>query len=150
MTDNAIELARRVAKGVGLDPALVCAIVEQESSWDSFAVRYEQGFFDCYVQPSAAGGAVRPSTSTEARCRAFSWGLMQIMGQCAREMGFDGPYLSELLEPAIGLQFGCKLLARKLELAGGDVERALDLWNGGANPAYSSQVMARIEKYRNG
>jgi hypothetical protein len=30
-----------------------------------------------------------------------------------------------------------------------DTTRALQLWNGGANPDYATQVLARVEKYRN-
>lgn len=140
--------AQEVARKAGLDPALVCAIVEQESSWNTLAIRYEPQFFARYVAPLVGSDEMKPATETESRSRAFSWGLMQILGQCARETGFEGLYLSELLQPQVGLKFGCKLLARELERAGGDVKRALQLWNGGANANYASAVMARMGKYR--
>ncbi len=140
--------AQEVARKAGLDPALVSAIVEQESSWNTLAIRYEPQFFARYVAPLVGSDEMKPATETESRSRAFSWGLMQILGQCARETGFEGLYLSELLQPQVGLKFGCKLLARELERAGGDVKRALQLWNGGANANYASAVMARMGKYR--
>lgn len=140
--------AQAAARNAGLDPALVCAIVEQESSWNALAIRYEPQFFASYIAPLVGSDEVKPATETESRSRAFSWGLMQILGQCAREMGFDGLYLSELLQPVVGLEFGCKLLARELRRAGGDVKRALQLWNGGANPSYALAVIARMDNYR--
>jgi soluble lytic murein transglycosylase-like protein len=142
-----VSVAQEIARNAGLDPALVCAVVEQESSWNTLAIRYEPQFFVRYVAPLVGGEQLKRPTETELRSRAFSWGLMQILGQCAREMGFEGLYLSELLQPAVGLKFGCKLLVRKLGQAGGDVSRALQLWNGGANPDYAPEVIARIDKY---
>ena len=51
-----IDLARRIASEHGLDPALVCAVVEQESSWNPWAVRYEPGFLSRYVAPLYTAG----------------------------------------------------------------------------------------------
>ncbi len=42
-------LARKAAAAQALDPALVCAVVEQESSWNPWAIRYEPVFFSKYV-----------------------------------------------------------------------------------------------------
>jgi soluble lytic murein transglycosylase-like protein len=36
-----IALARKAAAAQSLDPALVCAVVEQESAWNPWAMRYE-------------------------------------------------------------------------------------------------------------
>src|SRR5712692_9451618 len=87
-------------------------------------------------------------TRTEAAARALSWGLMQVMGQVAREAGFAGASLAELCDPAAGLEVGCRVLAHKLAAAEGNVTRALLLWNGGGNPAYPQQVLDRAKKYR--
>jgi soluble lytic murein transglycosylase-like protein len=40
---NLVLLARR-AEEEGLEPALVCAVVEQESNWNPWAIRYEPRF----------------------------------------------------------------------------------------------------------
>ena len=68
---------------------------------------------------------------------------MQVMGQVAREMGFDATFLSTLCDPEQNLAVGCKLLRKKLDAVDGDVTRGLMAWNGGANPAYPGQVLAR-------
>ena len=44
-------------------------------------------------------------------------------------------FLAELCDPETGLEFGCIHLERKLHQAHSDVKRALQLWNGGWNPA---------------
>jgi hypothetical protein len=59
-----IELAKTVAMNHSLDPALICAVVEQESSWNPFAIRYEPEFYLHYVRPLAGLSA------TEAYARA--------------------------------------------------------------------------------
>jgi soluble lytic murein transglycosylase-like protein len=38
-TTEIVVLARTIASEHGLDPALVCAVVEQESAWDAHAIR---------------------------------------------------------------------------------------------------------------
>jgi soluble lytic murein transglycosylase-like protein len=70
---------------------------------------------------------------------------MQVMGQVAREAGFAGHFLSELCEPHAGIDIGCKVLKGKLARAAGDVEKGLLYWNGGGNPEYAKQVMARMK-----
>jgi len=215
-----IALARAAAAAHSLDPALVCAVCEQESTWNPWAIRFEPEFFARYISPQLA--PVAPTSSgrgpsecavpqprgpgkmaatqklsvTEAYARAFSWGLMQVMGQVAREHNFNsagipacvslpslglatapttstaaqksssvipspddlhraegsrccfssGP-LSALCDPATGLDVGCRVLAAKLASAHSDVPRALQLWNGGANPNYAAEVLARVAKY---
>jgi soluble lytic murein transglycosylase-like protein len=210
--DSLIALARAAALAHSLDPALVCAVVEQESAWNPWAIRYEPGFLARYVAPLFTAGKI---SATEAYARSFSWGLMQVMGQVAREHGFGsspsdsaviprrlaaegypaaqcdagvagaphagssaaphqenvviqsppqrakdllfsapgnsanaGHSLAELCDPAVGLDVGCRVLAHKLAAAGGIVERALQLWNGGANPDYAAQVLVRLPRYR--
>jgi soluble lytic murein transglycosylase-like protein len=140
-----MDLARTAANVHGLECALVCAVVEQESNWDTWSVRYEPEFMTRYITPLLDAGTVK--TMTEAMERATSFGLMQVMGQVARENGFAGRWLTQLCDPAIGLDIGCKVLRAKLDRAGGDVHTALLHWNGGADPAYPAEVLARLSKY---
>ena len=140
-TTEIVTLARTIAYEHGLDPALVCAVVEQESAWDAHAIRYEPGFRNRYVAPLNL-------PATEEIARSISWGLLQVMGQVAREHGFQGPFLSSMCDPAVGLAIGCTVLAAKLAAGAGNVPRGLTLWNGGGNPDYSAQVLARVARYR--
>ena len=105
-------LAQRAAEAEGLDAALVCAVVEQESGWNPWAMRYEPAFFAKYVAPLYTNNKVG---ATEAYARGISWGLMQVMGQTAREKGASSLYLSTLCDPAVGLAVGCRILRQKLE-----------------------------------
>src|SRR5579859_3807686 len=139
-----VALARKAAASQSLDPALVCAVIEQESSWNPWAMRYEPAFFAKYVAHLFTNNKI---TASEAYARGFSWGLMQIMGQVAREMGFDGMFLSALCDPEQGLAIGCKLLRKKIDAMNGDTTRGLLAWNGGGNPAYPAQVLARRAHY---
>ncbi len=142
--DQLVALARRAAAAQSLDPALVCAVVEQESAWNPWAMRYEPLFFAKYVSSLYTNNKVNAS---EAYARGFSWGLMQVMGQVARESGFDALFLSALCDPEQGLAIGCKVLRKKFDVMAGDTTRALFAWNGGGNPAYPAQVLARKPHY---
>jgi soluble lytic murein transglycosylase-like protein len=149
-----VALARAAAAAHGLDPALICAICEQESAWNPWAFRYEPAFFTHYIQPMVDAGTIPAvpgiSAGTEARARAFSWGLMQVMGEVAREHGFIDASLASICNPATAVDVGCRVFAAKLDAANGDTNRALQLWNGGGNPNYAAQVLARVPNYQQG
>jgi soluble lytic murein transglycosylase-like protein len=139
--DELIALARSTAQRHQLDSALVCAVIEQESAWDSLAIRYEPGFRTLYVAP------LRLPPSEEI-ARSISWGLMQVMGQVAREHDFSGKFLSALCDPETGIEIGCRVLSAKLAAASNDILRGLQRWNGGANAEYAAQVLARVSAYK--
>lgn len=139
-----LAIAQAKAATHRLDAALVCAVVEQESDWNPWAIRYEPAFLAGYVAKLVTGGKIHDPT--EEMARAFSWGLMQVMGEVAREAGYAG-HLARLCEPETGLEIGCRVLAAKLAESRGDVRRGLQLWNGGADPAYADQVLARAAAY---
>jgi soluble lytic murein transglycosylase-like protein len=120
-----------------LDAALVQAVCEQESGWEPWAIRFEPAFKARYVDP-------QNHEPTEAVARSISWGLMQIMGEVARELGYKG-HLAQLCDPGVGLEWGCKHLANKLKNT--DIHTGLQHWNGGGNPHYADQVIARMSKY---
>lgn len=141
MDDSLVQLAKQTATKYGLDPALVCAVVEQESNWNPWASRFEPRFLARYIEPLGL------KDTTEVQARAFSYGLMQLMGQVARELGWKGPIL-QLTDPAVNLVLGCQHLANKLKAAGGDITQGLLKWNGGAAQDYPTQVLARVDKYK--
>jgi soluble lytic murein transglycosylase-like protein len=128
----------------GLDPAIVAAVCEQESAWDPFAVRFEPGFLQRYVKPA---NPVAPTTMEIMR--ACSFGLMQIMGEVAMEFGWRGYYLTDLCDPAKGVDYGCKKLQKCFFVHGNIDDTALLAYNGGGNPNYGAQVLARVKNYQN-
>lgn len=135
--------ARVAAEAHGLDPALVCAICHHESgNWKPWAARYEPHFYGKYVVQ------IQGISDTEKTLRATSFGLMQIMGQVAREFGFQGDYLTELLDPTTNLEFGCRKLAKCMDRARGDVRQALLQYNGGADKGYPDRVLQYLSKYK--
>lgn len=141
------QLAIAAAQAHGLDPVLVQAVAEQESNWNPWAIRYEPAFLARYETPLKL-------SPTESTARSISWGLMQIMGEVAREHGYAGN-LAQLCDPATGLEYGCRKLKecviRANQGAHADdydpVYAALEYWNGGSNPDYGKQVQARMPKY---
>ena len=126
----------------GLDVAMVCAVCEQESSWNTFAMRYEPAFFDHYI------ASMTGLSATERVARATSYGLMQVMGQTAREFGFSGQFISELCDPNVGIEMGCRKLQKCFSIHGAD-ESGLLCYNGGSNPNYGQEVLARVSRYQN-
>jgi soluble lytic murein transglycosylase-like protein len=138
-----IEQAKQRAAVYSLDLALVCAVCEQESEWDTYAIRFEPAFEKKYIHP-----ALPQAPTTEEIAKAMSFGLMQVMGEVARERGFKGKFLSSLCDPDIGLHVGCEYLKHIMDNHSGDVTASLQRWNGGGNPNYAAEVMARMGKYR--
>ena len=139
-----IKVARATAKLHALPEALVCAMCEHESGgWNTWAARYEPAFFKRYIHPA------HPDTpTTEEIDAAESFGLMQIMGCTARELGFKGKYFTELCDPGVGIEYGCRKLNKCIAAHPGDVSAALLAYNGGSNPAYPALVLALLPKYQ--
>lgn len=135
-------------KEFGLPAGVLGAVIAQESSGNPYATRYEPGFFAKYIEfrPRVKLGGTWPSgvsEDTERHGRATSWGLMQIIGQTAREMGFEGIYFTELSEPALGVRFGAKLLKRKLEVYGPDLSQAISAYNAGTPTSSNIETYVR-------
>jgi soluble lytic murein transglycosylase-like protein len=131
----------------GLAIEIVCAVCEQESSWDTNAVRFEPAFETRYIHP-----ALPAAPTTLEMTKAMSFGLMQIMGETAIEFGFkfgvDGRFLTALCIPDVGVDFGCRKLRRCFDLHGGDPELSLLAYNGGSNTSYGREVLARVPAYQ--
>lgn len=107
MWDTEIQAA---ATKYHLPVGLVHAIVSVESGGNPWAIRYEPGFQRLYLDGRSWRVFGPVSHETELNARATSWGLMQVMGQVARERGYEGAFLSELCKPEAGLEYGCRQL----------------------------------------
>ena len=150
-------IIKEKASEYGLDPKLIAAIIYQESSGNIWSSRYENGFYEQYIdhlnRRTLPGHVPRflPTLATEKRLRATSWGLMQIMGETAREHGFEARYLNKLARPKLNIEIGCKYLRHLMDITNNDTSKALLKWNGGGNPNYPQLVLAHIRSgaYRN-
>jgi len=144
----------QVALQYGLNSALVEAIVLTESGGDPWAMRYEPGYrwmvnartrqpfrsmssLEAHAATAPADFPSMPhlSSDTEWTQQRTSWGLMQVMGALARELGSRDRFLSTLCDPLVGLRYGCRHLASLLAWSKGDRERAIRAYNGGRGGA---------------
>lgn len=140
-----------------LDPAIIDALIQQESLGDPWAFRYEPGFYKRYLghlSRSDLNGHVPkrlPTIESEKVARSTSFGLMQIMGETARGAGFDKDYLSELFDPEINIELGCKFFRSLLDKYTDEetdkdtaYRTALLRYNGGGDPSYPDKVLSRV------
>lgn len=155
-------LIRAGAAAHGLEPALVAAVIEQESNGGlnprsgahdpRQLYRYEPGFWSRYLAGKPAWAPPRGvAVDTWARRVSSSYGLMQVMYPTAREHGLPAPPVAEpesLLQPTLGITLGAKILAAFLRRSSGDWTAALLRWNGGARREYAAEVLARVERFR--
>lgn len=118
-------------------------------------MRFEPLFYQTYigVKPLTSLPGTREkgaSEMTERQGRATSFGLCQVMGELARELGFTGPFLSQLCDPVIGVHYAALHLGNKLEKYG-NLEDALSAYNAGAPTSTNRQnyVQPIIERMRN-
>jgi hypothetical protein len=95
---------------------LLLAFIKQESNGYPWAIRYEPAFNKWLkervsLETSNYNGHV--SKDTELIMRSCSFGLMQILGQTAREVGFKPAYLTELCDPGVNIYWCTKFLYLK-------------------------------------
>ncbi|MGH7186957.1 MAG: lytic transglycosylase domain-containing protein, partial [Pseudomonadota bacterium] len=128
---NAVRHWSRVM-GVSIDPALVRAVIQQESS----------------------GGRVDMSLEPGGR---RSYGPMMVLDSTARGYGVSDP--TRLREPGLGIWYGVRVLGDELRRFGGDVGRALAAYNGGpragrgtpgafSNQTYVNTVLGYYRQFR--
>ena len=88
----------------GVDGNLACAIAETESYFNELAVRFEANWKYLKAVESFARYA-QISQDSERILQMCSWGMMQVMGSVARELGHRANLL-ELTKPEVGVRFG--------------------------------------------
>ena len=151
-------LVTEECKRQGLEPFLVHSIIQVESSQDPWVIRYEPNFkWTLPVAKSmnfAKGWGV--NLETEMIAQKTSWGLMQVMGAVARELGLVGP-LTKLITPEVGIEYGCKQLKR-LKERNKKFEDLVSAYNMGTakkdskgkylNQNYVTKVLAFYDNYK--
>lgn len=158
------------APAYNFDPKLIFAVClqEGEKEKDNFepdVARLEQGFYRKYVESKND-----LATTTEVLLAA-SYGVMQMLGESLREVKyFDWYYmkfkdiykltnpLSEIAVPkAINyycehldsmIEWGCAWMSKKRDLAKGDINRMLDLWNGCSDGSYHKEVLQKLKNIK--
>lgn len=135
-------------KRYGLDFNLVCAIIQHESGGVPFKTRYEAHTDKYVMHPRDYASKLGISAETETVAQKHSYGLMQLMGYCARELSFDD-YLVKLCNPEIGLEFSCRKLKKIFQWSLVREESdAIAAWNWG-NPAKDKTGMYKAQHYLN-
>jgi hypothetical protein len=142
-----LALVDPAAKKNGLDFWTLVAQIEKESSGNPLAMRHEPDFRWFYPR------GAHP-TGDELEFQRSSWGLLQIMGATARELGYTAPatpWPSSPLknDPVTALDLGCRYLAGELKRYG-NLRDALSAYNSGhATPnnfgAYVEPILERAD-----
>jgi soluble lytic murein transglycosylase-like protein len=121
------------------DADLFAAQIQQESSGDPWAFRFEPAFFRRYIRDNPQA-RTPPEYGPLAAC---SYGLMQIMLETACSIGF-AMRPEQLFVPEVNLEYGSTYLRQLLDRYHGDVQKALAAYNGGPGavvngPPYRTQ-----------
>ena len=150
-----IEMITEKSRQADLPPEMILAIIETESDGNPYAATYHANYSWINMQTKRPA-ACHPNT--ESVLQRTAWGLMQIMGATARDMGFD-EWLTELTIPVVNIAIGMKYLAglseRYLESHG--IDGVIAAYNAGSpkktadgkyrNQAYVDKVKNLMLKY---
>lgn len=142
-----------VGRGMGIDPFLLGGLICQESGGDTWSTRPEPYFrwvLGRKVEQLPPLRRLLPQWRTpeqDAYMQRISFGLCQVMGAVARELGLSG-YLTRLCDPYVGIFYGAKHLARQLKRCNGDIRQALLRYNGGGNREYPDKVLVWADRLK--
>ena len=133
----------------GITPSLLAALAWKESSFDPFAwnpepryqylVNVRTGLPFRRLSPAEIASSTPPSDfptvcgdpDNEWQAQRASWGLCQLMGAVARELGFHGPYLPALVKPDVNLDLGAHHLSKQIARFGTAAD-GLSAYNAGS------------------
>lgn len=101
-----VSLVKQECKRRELDSVLICSIIDTESSFNPYAIRYEPRSMRT-VAAKACAKVNRISEDTEEMAQHFSWGMGQILGSTARWLGFRD-LLSSLCDAKTGIFWCCE------------------------------------------
>lgn len=150
------DLIVSAAEKFRIDANLIRAIARVESNLDNWSVRYEPTL---KLANDVTGYAQKNliTYATEEVLQHMSFGLMQILGVVARDLGFTDK-LVMLCIPEIGLFYGCKQLQRLQQRYGEDEASVISAYNAGTakktdggmyiNQSYIDKVYGELLKLR--
>lgn len=104
------DIIEDVADAENVPATILAAIIQTESSGNRFAIRFEPGYKYLFqTRENAQDNRITEATETVMQMTSF--GLTQVMGAVARELGLKGP-IFQLLEPQVNITYCAKLLKR--------------------------------------
>jgi hypothetical protein len=141
---------KKTAEQFALDWLLVKAVCIKESGLDTWKVRFEPNW-KYRDRPEFFAKKNNISLETEINCQKMSWGLMQVMGTVAHELGYYED-LTKLLQPSLGLFYGCKKLAALIKRHN-DLPTSLAAYNAGsgnikAGSGYAKSVISIYDELK--
>ena len=150
-----LSLIVSTARGAQVPPEVALGIIKIESGGDRYAAKINPTYPYMMMQAKRPAGC---SVDVERLFQKTAWGLMQVMGATARELGFDG-WLSELVVPETNVRLGIEFLGRKMSqhLERDGIEGVVAAYNGGAprrrpdgkfvNQTYVDRVMEAAKRF---
>lgn len=127
----------------GVEPSLIAAIIQTESSGNPLMLRAEPKY-EYLVTPARFAERLGITKETEIACQKLSWGHMQLMGGTARELGFEG-HLCQLLFPSYNINYGTMYFASRLKKYK-FMRLAIATYNSGS-PVYNPDGELKNQKY---
>ena len=145
-----IPLARKWGRLTDLPPALILAVIQQESGGNPIATRHEPRYLEQYGSTSKFQGIIK-KTMLYPQDIATSYGLMQLMVPTAwgylSEHHKNNNVIEILLDPDLNIRYGSAHLA-SLFRKHGTVTGAAGRYNAaGADSRYAKNVEALYWKY---
>lgn len=101
------EIVRLEAVKSSISTRFIFALIETESDWEPWAVKYEPDYRWTVEDPNL--GKFKCSDDTIQTMQSFSYGLCQIMGNHFYDFGFDG-FCTQLLDPKLNIMVAIKIL----------------------------------------
>ena len=153
MTKDAVSIiCDEIAPQYYYDPRLILAMCEQESNYNEKAIRLENNFFRKYIQSNNQFNIAEETSKILLSC---SYGLTQVMGVLLYEKKYITSLASQdvndtlmefLKDPKAQIKLCCIILHDKLKYCAdqNNTEELLLKYNGGGNPNYGKEVLARI------
>lgn len=136
---------QKAAEKYSIPVHVLAGLAAQESQGNTWAARPEAHYRWTFGRLASHVPLLKKllprwrTMAQDAYMQRISYGLFQVMGAVARELGFKG-YLTMLCNPEIGARMGAAKLADCLKRSNGDLRAALLRYNGGGDPAYPDKV----------